>query len=289
MNKSGTVVVLGTFDGVHKGHRLLILQAFLKAQQENKRLIIYTFSNHPLSLISKSPQLLMTANERIEALEGLGADEVVRDEFTRELSNMSPYDFALMLKERFNMTDAVAGYNYSFGKGGKGNIETLKKLGDELQFETTICEPVLYKGESVSSTRIRETLEKGDIKNANAMLEREYCLSGKVIKNKHIGTKIGFPTANIEVDENKVLPEKGVYATSVNIDGKSYNAVTNIGTNPTVNGKKLTIETHIIGFDGDIYGKELAVCFQDRIRDDYKFDSLDSLKAQIKRDISYFS
>lgn len=289
MNNSKTVVVLGTFDGVHMGHRSLMSRAVLKAGAEGKKCLIYTFSNHPMSLISKSPKLLMSSSERISVLNSLGADAVAADEFNRDIADMSPKEFVIMLKERFNMSDAVAGYNYSFGKGGKGDVETLQKLGDELGFSTLVCSRVIYEGESVSSTRIRECIENGDIKNANKMLENNYSLFGKVIQNKRIGTKIGFPTANIAVDESKVLPKVGVYATGVNICGRQYDSVTNVGTNPTVNGDKLTVETHIIGFDENIYGEEITVSFKDRIRDDKKFDSIHDLKEQIKQDISYFN
>lgn len=288
MSKNETVVVLGTFDGVHMGHRSLISHALKKARVDGKRCIIYTFSNHPMSLFCKTPRLLMTADERIKELEKTGVDEVVADEFNFEIANMSPLDFVKMLKMRFNMSCAVAGYNYSFGKGGKGSVETLKALGKEEGISVIVCDKVLYEGESVSSTRIRECIENGDIINANAMLKDRYSLSGKVVANKHIGTKIGFPTANIEADFEKVLPKAGVYATSVTVFNKQYNSVTNIGTNPTVFGDKLTIETHIIGFDENIYGENITVEFIDYIRSDKRFNSLEELKEQIKKDIAYF-
>ncbi|MBQ9832729.1 MAG: bifunctional riboflavin kinase/FAD synthetase [Clostridia bacterium] len=288
MKEMGTVAALGTFDGVHMGHRTLIEKALHKAEENGFKTIIYTFSNHPMTVMSSSPKLLMTSSERICCLKSFGCS-VVADEFDTELANTSARDFALMLKERFNMKIAVAGYNYSFGKGGRGDVEMLKQLGEELGFETVIAQKVTYGSEGVSSSRIRKCIENGDIRLANAMTVSPFSLSGEVIANKHIGSTIGFPTANIGVCEEKVLPKAGVYAVTAHIRDKVFNGVTNIGTNPTVNGTKTTIETHIIGFDGDIYGEELKIEFIDRIRDDKKFASIDELKAQIAKDILFFA
>ncbi len=285
MKNKCAVVALGMFDGVHMGHRALISAALKAADEREIESVIYTFSNHPQSLISRSPKLLLTANERLAKLDSLGACAVTADAFDASMANMPPRVFAQMLVERFDMKVAAAGYNYSFGKGGSGGVELLQSLGDELGFDTIVTPPVTYLGKAVSSSRIRRSIEEGDIESANIMLCESFMLSGIVISNRHIGTGMGFPTANIAVDPSKVLPKHGVYAVNAYMDGKRFDAVTNIGSNPTLGGKIVTVETHMIGFNADIYGEKLTIEFICRMRDDIKFDSVDELKRQIEDDI----
>ncbi len=280
-----TVIALGTFDGVHIGHRMLINNVLDLAQKNSAIPMVYTFKNHPLSIIGKAPELILTADERNEEIEKCGIDNIYCVEFNKEYASILPYDFIKMIVESFKPIAIVVGFNYTFGKNGKGNVDTLKKYEDELGYKLYVVDEVRLGNVTVSSSAIRRLLKAGDIKNVNKMLGRNYTLSGCVVKNKQIGRTIGFPTANIETDKQKVLPSYGVYETRTIYNGKTYNSITNIGNNPTVNGEKTTIETHIIDFSGDIYGKTIAVDFIDRIRGEIKFNSIEDVKEQIKKDI----
>ncbi len=286
MANNGSVVALGTFDGVHLGHIALIDKAREIAAQERLSMLIYTFKNHPLEIFACTPKLLMTHSERLLALEARGGESctVAADMFTREYAATEPEAFARMLVDRFCAKHIVVGYNHTFGKGGRGTPELLCELGAQQGFEVSIVKPVLYLGEAVSSTRIRAALEGGDIKNANAMLGAPYALCGNIRHDKGIGTKIGFPTANLVFEEYKQLPLSGVYATRATVNGKAYAGVTNVGTNPTVNGERTSVETHIIDFSRDIYGEAFRVEFLERLRSEKKFNSMAALAEQIAKD-----
>lgn len=286
MKTNGTVIVLGTFDGVHVGHMALIERAKAAANKASLPMLIYTFENHPLEIFDRKPKLLLTHSERLAALKArAGGGEVIADKFTKEYSATSPEDFAIMLKDRFSAKHVVVGYNHTFGSGGKGTPELLRELGARLGFTVDIVEPVLYKGDAVSSTRIRAALESGDIISTNEMLGTLYSLSGNVRHDRGIGASLGFPTANIDYAKCKQLPLAGVYATRAEVDGASYTGVSNIGTNPTVNGERTSVETHIIDFSGNIYGEQLKIEFLSRLRGEVKFESTAALAEQIARDV----
>ncbi|HWR18649.1 MAG TPA: bifunctional riboflavin kinase/FAD synthetase [Clostridia bacterium] len=284
-SKEKSVVALGMFDGVHAGHRQLLSTAAALAKNEGLRFVVYTFKNHPLSVFQKSPKLLCSFSERVKLLYSFGANLVEADDFTLELAATEPEAFVKSLYERFNIKYAVAGFNYSFGKNGAGNTALLKELGKKLGFKTCEVEPYLFEGKPVSSTRIRMLLQEGNISASNAMLEREYSLSGTVIRNRRIGNTIGFPTANLGGIDDMALPGIGVYATRTFVDNETYHSVTSIGKNPTVGGKSVSVETHIMDFDRDIYGKTLTVSFAEFLRGELPFDNVDELAKQIKRDV----
>lgn len=279
-----SVVALGMFDGVHIGHRRLLEEASALARREGLTLIVHTFYNHPLSVLQKAPKLLSSPEEKIELLYALGADRVVADTFTPELAATMPESFVRGLFERFDMAYAVAGFNYTFGSGGKGDARLLKALGAKLGFESLEIPPFLEGLAPVSSSRIRTLLSCGAVREANAMLGRAYALKGTVVRNRRIGSSIGFPTANLGGIENMALPSAGVYATRALVNGTLYGAVTSVGKNPTVEGKETTVETHILDFKGDIYEKPLTVFFVELLREEMRFKSLDGLAAQIARD-----
>ncbi len=281
--REGSVIALGTFDGVHLGHRALIAQAAEWAGNISAMPIIYTFKSHPLALFGREPRLLMTADERIAALSATGIP-VVADDFTREYAATPPQEFVSMLVSRFNARGVVAGFNYTFGSRGRGDTALLQALGREMGFAVRIIEPVAYEGDTVSSTRIRSCLEQGCLASANAMLGAPYALSGTVGSNRGIGHTLGFPTANLTGCGNKVLPCAGVYATRVSIGGETRNAVTNVGDNPTVDGSFTTVETHILDFDADIYGAALRVEFLERLRGEVRFPGREALAGQIRQD-----
>lgn len=280
MNK--TVIVFGTFDGVHKGHKAIIDRAAEIGRRAGLEPVIYTFSSHPMAVFGKAPRLLMADGERIERLSG--CCRVIAEDFTPEFAATSPRDFIINVLEKYSMDHAVAGFNYTFGHKGAGDTEALKAMGKEFGFGVDIVPPVLYDGEPVSSTRIRQAVEAGEIEAANEMLGYEYTLIGTVEHNKGLGRTIGFPTANIVGFENRVVPKHGVYAARVETVLGSYIAATNVGCNPTVNGDRLSVEPHILDFDGDIYGTKIAVSFVKMLRGERKFASVDELKAQIASD-----
>ena len=279
------VVALGMFDGVHLGHRALMTRLLEEAERLGVAPCVYTFSNHPLEVLGGSVRMLSTVRERNKLLRTLGAQEVVSVPFTRELAALGTEQFVDLLMEQWDVRALVVGYNYTCGDHGTGTPETLAKIGERRGFTVSVVEPVMYEGLPVSSTRIRETIERGDVSLGADLLARRYMLSGTVVQNKRIGRRIGFPTANIAADPKRVIPADGVYASVAYVGGAPYRAVTNIGSNPTVHGETLTIETHLLDFDSDIYGETLTVAFRKRLRGEIVYDSLEALKEQIRLDI----
>ncbi|HWQ97314.1 MAG TPA: bifunctional riboflavin kinase/FAD synthetase [Clostridia bacterium] len=279
------VVALGMFDGVHLGHRALITRLLEEAKRLRAVPVVFTFSNHPLEVLGGNVRMISGIRERNMMLRSLGAEEVESVPFTREMAHLSTEQFIDLLNEKWNVRGLVVGYNYTCGDRGTGTPETLRDIGGERGFSVSVVDPVLFEGEPVSSTRIREAVERGDVTLAEALLKRRYTLTGTVVQNKRIGRRIGFPTANIEADLRRVIPADGVYATFAFVGGVVYRAVTNIGTNPTVHGTRLTIETHILDFNADIYGQQLTIAFRKRLRGEAMFDSLDALKEQIRLDV----
>ena len=284
-NLEPAVVALGMFDGVHLGHRALMTRLLEEAKRLCAIPVVYTFSNHPLEVLGGNVRLLSTVRERNALLRSLGAEAVESVPFTREMAHLSTEQFIDLLAEKWDVRGLVVGYNYTCGDRGAGTPETLREIGLRRGFSVSVVEPVLFEGETVSSTRIREAVERGDVELAETLLTRRYTLRGSVVQNKRIGTRIGFPTANIEQDTRRVIPADGVYATFAFVGGAVYRAVTNIGANPTVHGDKRTIETYLIDFEEDIYGQELTIAFRKRLRAEATFETLDALKVQIQRDV----
>ena len=282
----GNVIALGMFDGVHLGHRVLLDETAALAQALNASPLIYTFQNHPLALFGREPRLLMTPAERIAALAGTGIP-VEAAPFTARYAATPPRRFVEMLMRRYSMRGVVVGFNYTFGDRGAGNTALLRSLGEELGFTVKVIEPVICRDAAVSSTRIRASLEEGRLADANEMLGARYVLSGTVGENRRIGHAIGFPTANLTGYGNKVLPLTGVYATRAYVDGDVYDAVTNVGNNPTVEGRITTVETHLLGFDADIYGAPLRVEFVERLRGEIRFEGREALARQIATDVEH--
>ena len=279
------VVALGMFDGVHLGHR-----ALMSRLQEDAKLLhaipaVYTFSNHPLEVLGGSVRLLSGIRERNMLLRSLGAEALESVPFTHEMAALSPEQFIELLSQQWDVRGLVVGYNYTCGDRGAGTPETLREIGKERGFTVSVVEPVLFEEKPVSSTRIREAVERGDVSLAERLLMRRYTLSGTVVQNKRIGSRIGFPTANIDASAKRAIPADGVYATFAFVSGGVYRAVTNIGTNPSVHGEKLTIETHLIDFNTDIYGEQLTIAFRKRLRGEAVFETLEELKEQIHRDV----
>ena len=287
INKSiSSYIALGSFDGVHKGHLSLINKAVDLAKVNNGESIVYTFKNHPRDIIKSkgSPKLLIDNEEKINILEALSVDKIYFEEFNEKFMKHSPEEFIEYLCTRFNVKGIVVGFNYKFGYKNLGDTKLLKTLSHKYKYEIYIMPPSTYKEKIISSTNIRNELSRGHIGEANDMLTRPFMLSGEIINGKKIGRTIDFPTANLKYSKRSILPKIGVYYTSIEVNNNIYKGITSIGNNPTVNGGEITIETHILDFSGDIYGKNIKLYFLKWLRDNKKFDSIEALKFQLQQD-----
>lgn len=268
-----SVLILGTFDGVHMAHRQLITEA----KKTGKKIIACTFSS-PFS----GQKLLTALDEKTLLLNEYGVQEVYVQEF-KDIKDLEAEEYVRLLCEKFRPTYIVTGFNHRFGKNAKGNPALLSLLGRKYGFIPITVPPVKENDVIVSSTYIRSLILEGKVDNAKKLLGRYYTIKGETVHGKHLGSTIDFPTINTRVT-HKLIPQSGVYATLVTVFGKVYKGMTNIGTNPTVEGNELTVETHILGFSGDLYGKEAEIAFVKKVRDDKKFSSLQELKSQLSDD-----
>lgn len=282
-------IALGSFDGLHTGHISLIYKAVDMAREYSGNSMVFTFINHPKTLLEDdfSEELLMSNERKEKILESYHVDSIVLKTFDYEFMKITAEDFIKNLVLNYNAKGIIAGFNYKFGYMNEGNIETLKKYQSKYGYKLSILEPCIYKDEVISSTRIRKALKEGNIKDAVKMLNRPYELDGKVVSGRQIGRTMGFPTANLETQKEYVIPAIGVYYSNVYVNGKMYRGITSIGNNPTVNGKKRTVETHILDFNCDIYGTQIKLYFIDKIRDEKKFPGIEDLKLQLEKDKSF--
>lgn len=286
---SDNYVALGSFDGLHLGHVSLIKKAVQVAKQKNGKSIVYTFKNHPRSFIDKNftPKLIMGYEEKIKSLEKFKVDIIYFKEFDKAFMELSPEQFIKYMITSYNIKGIIVGFNYRFGYRNSGDISLLEKFKDIYNYDLYVLSPYLYKQEVISSTRIRKCIEEGNVEDAFNMLDKPYCLMGNVVHGRKIGRTIGFPTANLDYDKKFILPKQGVYYTNVEFQDKIYKAITSVGTNPTVDGKKLTVETHLLNFREDIYGKKISVKFVKKIRDNKKFTGIEELKNQLNKDKNF--
>ena len=279
-------VALGFFDGVHIAHQKLIEKTISISKKEGLCPLVLTFDYSPMSLLSqKKVSYLTLPEEKEKIISGLGAKTHFLP-LTKELLTLNAEDFVrdILVKE-YHIKHAVCGYNYTFGYGGKGEASLLLKLGEKYGFKAEIIPGIKASGDVVSSSRIRNLIREGKVKEASLLLGRNYCLSGTVQRGKQLGKKLGFPTANMFFDEKLVFPKAGVYKTVAIIDAKRFNAITNAGINPTVGGEDFRAETHIPRFEENLYGKEITIEFLDFIRDEKKFENLTLLTQQIQKDL----
>lgn len=287
-----TVLTVGTFDGVHEGHKVLVRAVVKKAKERSARSVIVTFDPHPRDIInpgSDGIELLSTLPERCELLADLGIDEMIVIPFDRDFSLLSSEEFVRdVIYNKIGVKEFIIGYDHQFGKDREGTIDTVRTLGEELGFTANIISRQEVENQTVSSTSIRKALqEKGNVDKASKFLGRYYILNGTVVHGDKRGGKIGFPTANIHTDQaKKIIPKKGVYAVWIRVDQEYYPAMMNIGMRPTFDGRDLTMEVHIFDFDKNIYGKEVQIQFVERLRGEQKFSGVDELKEQLKKDQS---
>lgn len=290
-----SVVAIGMFDGIHRGHQAVIQAAREIARARQLPCTVFTFVSHPRQVLrpDQPVPLLTTWDEKRCFLAGFGVDTVVGAPFTPAFSELSAREFvARILVGQMRARHVVVGYNFAFGHGQEGNGERLKELGAEFGFEVTVVPPFEVEGASVSSSRIRKLLATGHVTEANALLGRPYALTGTVVTGDQRGRLLGFPTANLAVDEGKLLPAYGVYAgQALWTEGPGTGmhqapCVVNLGMRPTFDPPQLRIEAHLMGWSGDLYGKLLTVSLQHRLRAELAFRSVEELVAQIRQDVA---
>lgn len=279
-----TAIALGTFDGLHIAHIKIIEKAIEYGKKHNIPHGVMLFDSIPANSFSKKYTLrLMKPADRNLLLSHL--DYIYIQEFNKSFAEKSPEDFVLYIKNVLKAEFVSVGYNYRFGKGASGDAELLKILCAKEGITVCISEKTECSGHTVSSTRIRELVSEGNVEEATALLGRNFFLTGRVMKGYRNGHKLGSPTANLETDASVVLPACGVYAGICTVEGVAYKCVVNVGDNPTFDGKKITVESHLIGFDGELYGKEIKVEFVKYLRKEIRFTSPAELAKQIAIDI----
>lgn len=283
-----TVATIGFFDGVHLGHRFLIQQVKVAASQTGWQSSIITFPIHPRQVIQSDyqPQLLSSPEEKIELLATTDIDNCILLPFTRELSMLTAKEFMQLLYKKYHIRMLVIGYDHRFGHNRTETFEDYCRYGQELGIHIMQATAYTQEQDKVSSSAIRRALQTGDIRTASKFLGYNYFIQGKVVDGYKVGRKIGFPTANLQVDfPNKLIPSVGVYAVYVYVNGQKYKGMLNIGHRPTLNnGTDLSIEVHILDFEGDIYQQLMRLEFVDFLRPEEKFDSIDELILQIEKD-----
>ena len=287
-----SVATIGMFDGVHEGHRFVLSHVCDYAKAHQIASTVITFDRHPREVVQTGwhPLLLTTFEERMRLLEETGVDRCVVLPFTIEMAALSARDFMQMMVERLGVKVLLTGYDNRFGHNRSETFDDYVRYGKELGIEVKGLPPTPSEesGDHVSSSMVRRLLEKGDVKEAARCLTYPYSITGRVVKGEHVGTRLGFPTANLQVaDPHKMIPAAGVYAVRCMMDdgrSKMYKGMMNIGTRPTFGVHRQTLEVHILNYEGDLYGQTVTVSFIERLRDERRFDNEEELRAQLKED-----
>lgn len=283
-----TIITIGTFDGVHIGHQKIIKRLITVGNKNHLKPTILTFFPHPRMVLQKDAniKLINTMEEKAALLESLGIKNMIVEKFTQEFSRLTAEDFVeKLLVKKLNAKYIIIGYDHHFGRNRSANIDNLIDFGKTYNFEVEEITAQDINDVAVSSTKIRNALNEGDIKTANTYLGYNFMLTGTVVKGKGIGKTINYPTANLQISETyKLIPKHGVYVVKSTIDGKTVFGMMNIGTNPTVDGTSQTIETHFFNWEDSLYNKTLKIELLDRLRDEQKFESIEVLKTQLKKD-----
>ncbi len=284
---SPTVLAIGSFDGVHRGHEKLLRRVMERAHQHGAQSAVITLHPHPKIVLGRDPnlQLILTLEERIELLGALGLDKVIVYPFDERTSHLTAREFVHELVARIKMVEVVCTQDFGFGYKRQGNVALLEEMGGKLGFGVTLVEPETNGGEKISSTRVREFIAQGKIAEATHLLGRSPSVRGIVVEGDHRGRRLGFPTANLELPPRKLFPANGIYATRVKLNDEWFDGATSVGVRPTFydQGRRL-VEAHLLDFNRDIYGQTIEVHFVERLRDELKFDSVDALVEQMRRD-----
>lgn len=282
-------LAIGTFDGIHRGHRQIIDQLVEQAHKNGSPAVILTFDPHPATVLTnKQIRLLTTPDERAEILFSLGVDTVITQRFTSDLSHVTALDFMTRLKKYLGLTHFLIGYDTALGKGREGDAKRLTEIGKELNYTVQVI-PALSENEKIiSSTEIRNFVATGNITEANELLGYHYPLSGVVIHGEGRGKKINFPTANIDYPPHKAIPSNGIYACWATLKNEKFMAATSVGFNPTFTPERQiqSAEAYLLDFERDIYGEELKLEFVTRLRNEEKFNSIEDLIEQIGKDVN---
>jgi riboflavin kinase/FMN adenylyltransferase len=282
-------VTIGNFDGVHLGHREIFRRVKKTASELGGVSVVITFTPHPLKVLApqKNFKLITPYSEKEALIEASGVDYLITIPFSKEFAAISAETFVRnVLVKRIGMKKLIIGYDYAFGRNREGDVSLLRRLGRELGFSVEMIEQI-GNGETIfSSSAVRSLIENGEVKKVVPLLGRFFSVRGRVVHGLNRGRQIGFPTANIDTDE-ELLPKEGVYAVKVEFGGRIFDGACNIGSNPTFKGKRLTVEVNIFDFDGDLYDKELKVHFVERVRDVREFSDVAALKHAIARDVAF--
>ena len=285
-DQRAVVATIGAFDGIHRGHQLLLGQVVERARYLGLESLCVTFDPHPDIVLYPDRRLTYLSDraEKERILDGLGLDHVLVFEFTRELSMLRAEEFLGIIRERHELAELWVGSDFALGRDRSGTITALAEIGRVDGFALHVVPPQKVDREVISSTAIRNLLAEGNVRHANRLLGRRYRISGPVEQGAARGRQLGWPTANIRPDPRRTLPADGVYLAVVPLDATEWRAVVNLGSRPTFQEGERLLEVHLLGFDGDLYGRELAVELVDRIRDVRRFESVDALREQIARD-----
>lgn len=286
---SNLCVAIGTFDGIHYGHRQVIEAAIKKAKEIGGKSLVFTFERHPLELVNKeiAPKLINSKSEKIHILEQIGVDAVLFAKFDREFAGLTPNDFVeSILKEKLGAKEVFVGFNFSFGKGGAANVDKLIEIGKIHGINVNKVAPYEIDNKVVSSTFIRKLIHQGKLDDVEKYLGYPVLIIGEVVHGKKLGRLLGYPTANLKI-LNKVYPPYGIYGAKVIIEGENFerDALVNIGQNPTLKPGEKSVEVYILDFDRYIYGKEILVKIVKFLREEKKFNSMEELKKVIRNDV----
>ena len=285
-----SVVAIGKFDGVHRGHQALIEAAVARARVENAASVVVTFDRHPVELLQPGTRArcLTPIDEKLRRIGEPGVDATLLIHLSDEFLRLTPEEFVRsVLVERLGMVAVVASESFRFGRGAAGTVQTLRELGETYGYRFQEVPPLILNGRRVSSSRIVECIQVGQVEEAAVLLGRPYALFGRVVHGDKIGRQLGFPTANLEPDERQHEPADGVYAGLLAWEGSDPRpAACNLGTRPTVGGTKHVIEAHVLNFDGDLYDRPARLLFAHRLRDDLRFPNLEALREQIAADVA---
>lgn len=287
-NLKNAYLTIGVFDGIHLGHRQIIEKLIRDAHTNNSPSVVLTFDPHPLSVLRNlEMRLLTTPDERAQILTPLGVDAFITQRFTPDLSTASALEYMTRLKQHLGLKHLLIGYDFALGKGREGNATRLTEIGKDLNYTVEIIPALSAESGVISSTSIRELISNGNVSQASQLLGYHYPLSGVVIHGAGRGKKINFPTANIDYPKNKAIPSNGIYACWATLDGQKFMAATSVGFNPTFTPERQiqSVEAYLLDFERDIYGKELKLEFVARLRNEEKFNSVESLIEQIGKDV----